>query len=473
MVKSYQRSWLPSLLCLAFLLVSAVQPAAAASDNDAILRWNKVALQAVVADHSGTFGAPQQGGPTRASRALAIIHIAMYDAVNAIDGSSAPYLPVGAPTVGASIETAVARAAHDTLVAMYPLQTAVFDAELTQALHGVPAKKGRAAGITVGAEAAGNILKARAADGSLVGDTAIPGYPLTSMPPLPGEHQPDPLNPGQGLLTPGWGQVDTFSGIDVTTGGIRIPPPPALTHALYTESFLEVKALGGDGVVTPTIRTQDETEISLFWAYDGTIDLGVPPVLYNQIARVLARQEHNTTVENARLFALVNIAMADAGIACWDGKYFYNLWRPIVGIRYTGSDENPSTPGDPNWTPLGAPASNQSNNGNDFTPPFPSYSSGHATFGAALFRTLENFYGADAISFRLISDELHGGTTGSDGSPRYTVVRPFDSFSSAAIENARSRIFLGVHWQFDADSGVDQGNKVADFVFANLLVPAP
>jgi hypothetical protein len=447
-----------------------LHPSLSWGGDDPILRWNDVALQAVVDDHSGTFGPPEQGGPTRTARALAIVQIAAFDALNAIEGDFTPYIPVGMSATGASREAAVAQAAHDALVALYPNKRSVFDSELSQVLKGVPANKGRALGIAIGAVAASNILADRANDGSAQGDTPI--YPLTSNPPLPGEHQPDPLHPTQGLLTPGWGGVATFSGIDVTAPGVRIPPPPALTSAAYASAFEDVRTLGGDGIITPTVRTSEQTDIGLFWAYDGTIGLGTPPVLYNEVLRVLAKQEKNTPIENARLFALANIAMGDAGIACWDGKYFYNFWRPIVGQRNSAIDGNSATNSPANWTPLGAPASNQTPGG-DFTPPFPAYSSGHATFGAALFRTLANFYASDAVPFKLTSDELRGFTTDSTGRHRRTVVRRFSRFSDASVENARSRIFLGIHWQFDADAGVDQGNLIADTVFANLLTPLP
>jgi hypothetical protein len=435
--------------------------------DDAILQWNAIALQAVVDDHSGTFGPAAHGGPTRSSWALAIVHIAMFDAVNAIDGSYDPYLPVLGPTAGASIEAAVAQAAHDTLAALYPDQKQVFDRELSLSLTAVPANKGRDTGVSVGAAAAMNILLARALDGSAKGDAPI--YPLTADPPLAGEHLPDPLNPQQGLLTPGWGQVATFSDLDVTAPAIRAPAPPALASPAYTTAFNDVLMLGGDGINTPTLRTQEETEIGLFWAYDGSKGLGVPPVLYNQITRTLARQQHNTLVQNARLLALVNIAMGDAGIACWDSKYYYNLWRPIIGIREADLDGNDDTTRVADWTPLCAPASNQS--GNNFTPPFPSYPSGHATFGGALFRVLANFYQADDIAFQFRSDEMSGRTTDNLGNHRFTVVRRFDRFSDAMRENARSRIYLGIHWQFDADEGINQGMKIADHVFDNLLLP--
>lgn len=458
------------LLSLLFgILASPASVRAAPAGKDAILYWNAIALQVVVDDHSGTFGDPENGGPTRTSWALAIVHIAMYDAANAIGGSFEPYNVVTSPTNGAAIDAAIAKAAHDTLVALYPNQEAVLGRELERAVQGIPKQHGCDEGLMVGYEAAMNILKERSEDGSGDGDMTI--YPPTNDPPLPGEHQPDPLNPGQGLLTPGWGKVNTFSAIDVADPDVRTPAPPALDSDAYTGAFFDVLMLGGDGVITPTDRTQEETEIGYFWAYDGSPGIGVPPVLYNQILRVLAKQERNTLIENARLFALANIAMADAGIAAWDSKYHYNLWRPVVAIRNAHLDGNPDTMLVADWTPLGAPASNKG--GNDFTPPFPAYPSGHATFGAATFRTLQNFYGTDEISYQLTSDELSGITTDSQGNHRPKVIRRYNSFSQGAIENGRSRVYLGIHWQFDADSGIDQGVTIADFVFDELLQPIP
>src|SRR5262249_15296015 len=159
-----------------------------------------------------------------------------------------------------------------------------------------------------------------------------------------------------------------------------------LESAEYAAAFAEVKSIGGDGIVTPTARTEDQTRAGIYWAYDGTPSLCAPPRLYNQIVAVIADQQHADIVETARLLALVNTAMADAGIAVWESKYFYQFWRPVSGIREsdpgtgpTGiGDGNDATVGDPIFTPLGAPASNLA--GPNFTPPFPSYPSGHAGF---------------------------------------------------------------------------------------------
>jgi len=232
-----------------------------------------------------------------------------------------------------------------------------------------------------------------------------------------------------------------------------------------------VQAYGGDGIVTPTVRSAEQTEIGTFWAYDGTPSLCAPPRLYNQIAMHIARQMHTDTVDMARLLALVNTAMADAGIAAWESKYYYGFWRPVTGIRESDAgtgpsglgDGNPLTVGDPQFTPLGAPASNLI--GPNFTPPFPSYPSGHATFGGAVFQTLRRFYRTDKIAFTLVSDEYNGSTRDRAGNLRPLRPRSFRTLSEAEEENGQSRIYLGIHWAFDKTEGINQGRRIADYVF--------
>ncbi len=190
----------------------------------------------------------------------------------------------------------------------------------------------------------------------------------------------------------------------------------------------------------------------------------------------IADQTRLGVLDLARLLALVNVAMADAGIASWESKYHYDFWRPITGIREsdpgtgpTGlGDGNPATVGDPGFMPLGAPASNLA--GPNFTPPFPAYPSGHATFGGALFQTLRRFYGTDRIPFTFVSDEFNGETRANDGTVRPLIPRRFSSFSQAEEENGQSRIYLGIHWSFDKTAGIAQGRKIANFVFENAFV---
>ena len=240
-----------------------------------------------------------------------------------------------------------------------------------------------------------------------------------------------------------------------------------------------MKRLGGDGSVTPTVRTEDQTIAGIYWAYDGTPSLCAPPRLYNQIAVTIADRMGSDTVGLARLLALANVAMADAGVAIWESKYYYQFWRPVTGIREadpgtgpTGvGDGNPATVGDPTFMPLGAPASNLA--GPNFTPPFPAYPSGHAGFGGALFQTLRRFYGTDEIAFTFVSDEFDGVTQDNRGTVRPLLPRSFSSLSEAEEENGQSRIYLGIHWAFDKTEGIAQGRRVADYVFANAFAPLP
>jgi len=255
----------------------------------------------------------------------------------------------------------------------------------------------------------------------------------------------------------------------VNVNNFPIPAPPPLTSQAYTDAYNQVMSVGA---ANSTTRTQEQTDIGLFWAYDGTPGLGTPPRFYNEIAQTIANQEHNTEYQNARMFALINVAMADAGIAAWNMKFTYDFWRPIIAIRDGANDGNPNTAGDANWTPLGAPATNGAGDGVNFTPPFPSYDSGHATFGGALFQTLANFYGTDNITFSISSDEFNGVNKNGDGSARPVIgPRTFTSFSAAAEENAMSRIYLGIHWIFDATNGIAQGDKIANFDFNHILQP--
>lgn len=239
----------------------------------------------------------------------------------------------------------------------------------------------------------------------------------------------------------------------------------------YADAYNEVMSVGGDGVHTPSTRTPEQSFIGIFWAYDGTPSLCAPPRLYNQITIHIADQMNLNTIQLARLLALVNTAMADTGIAVWDSKFFYDFWRPITGIRHSDPGSCPTCPGDGNnntigdtaFSPLGAPASNL--NGPNFTPPFPSYPSGHGGFGGALFQTLRRYFGRDDISFTFVSDEFNGMTHDHNNNIRPLMPRTFANFSQAEEENGQSRIYLGIHWSFDKTAAIAQGRQVANYVF--------
>lgn len=439
--------------------------------DDPILRWNEIALHCNYEDFSGTFrSTPEQPGPTKSAYALGLVHAAMFEAENSIDRTYQPYLSY-VTVLGntkPSIDAAVAAAAYSTLIAMHPAQRSILDAKYQQHLAEIPDSAAKNLGISIGFAAASQVMAAREGDGYATMNTWMPSQ-------QPGRHRVDPLNPGQPFHGSDWGAVRPF--ILQSGSQFRAPPPPAIDSAEYAAAYNEVKIYGGDGITTPTVRTQEQTEIGLYWAYDGTRRMGTPPRLYNQIIRVIAQQRGNTVAQNARLFALVNMAMSDAGVTAWESKYYYDYWRPIVGIREadvgtgpTGlGDNNPATAGDAAWKPLGAPNSNGGEM--SFTPPFPAYPSGHATFGAAAFKMVANFYGTDNIAFVFMSDELNGATTDERGNVRPARTRSFSTLSQAIRENGQSRIYLGVHWQFDATAGIDMGTKIADYIYAIDLQP--
>ena len=446
---------------------------------DAVRRWNEIALNANALDHVPVApDGPEQLGPVRTARAFAIVHIAIFDAVNAIVGGYKSYTGLSSADKNTSMDAAIAQAAHDTLVELFPSQTDSFDARLAEDLskiHNGPAKKN---GIDLGHRAAVAILTLRANDGSqheeeLYGSEYMPAAGL-------GKWRQDPISQIPIALGSKWAELVTPF-VLMAANQFPAPPPPALDTPEYAAAFNEVKNFGGcgddliacegefGGSVTPTKRSPEQTEIGIYWGYDGTPYLGTPPRLYNQIAVQIAEQKGTDTVELARLLALVNVAMAEAGLVCWGTKYKEEFWRPITGIREAASDGNNDTEENLSWTPLGAQASNKV--GPNFTPPFPAYPSGHATFGAAMFQTLRKFYRIDRIRFTFVSDEFNGITRDNQGIVRPFKPRTFKSLSEAEEENGQSRIYLGIHWAFDKTEGIAQGRKVADYVFEHAFTP--
>ncbi len=450
-----------------------------------VVHWNEMAVNASGLDHTPlptaldrVFG--EQLGPGRASRAVAIIQIAIFEALNAIENKYESYagvlpVPTGMET---SLRAAIAQAAHDAAVGVFPSQASIFDAELASELAQIPNGMVKKRGIDLGKRAAAMVLAKRANDGSQISEPRLGiGYFPSDK---PGIWRQDPISLLPVALGAFWNQVKPFA--LTSASQFRAPKPPALNSPAYAIAFNEVKRLGGDGIHTPTERTPDQTEAGIYWAYDGTPSMCAPPRLYNQLVLHIAKQMNTDFMELSRLLALVNMAMADSGIAGWESKYFYKLWRPVTGIReadpgtgLTGlGDGNPYTPGDTNFHPLGAPASNL--NGPNFTPPFPAYPSGHATFGGALFQVLRRFYGRDDIAFTFTSDEFNGITRDNNGNIRPLKPRTFSSFSQAEEENGQSRIYLGIHWAFDKTAGIAQGRQVAnwvlDHVYPKKVTPA-
>ncbi|HMJ04706.1 MAG TPA: vanadium-dependent haloperoxidase [Chthoniobacterales bacterium] len=455
--------------------IVARQPSA----TDSLHRWNVISINASGLDHTPVapgdpriFG--QQLGPARASRAVAIVHIAMADVVSAIHGKFQSYTGVTSYHNPISEEAAISQAAHDTLVALFSSQAASFDTLLAADLaENRDNRQKQANGRALGQQIAARILTMRTEDGSQIPEPQIGTEFIPSN--LAGHWRQDPISLIPLALGAHWGECVPF--VLQAANQFRTPPPPATTSTAYTTAYNEVRNFGGDGIHTPTQRTPEQTFLGTFWAYDGTPSLCAPPRLYNQIVVQIADQKRLKTEDLARLLALMNVAMADSGMASWESKFYWDFWRPIGGIREsdpgtgpTGTgDGNPATVGDPTFMPLGAPASNLT--GPNFTPPFPSYPSGHATFGGAIFQVMRRFFGTDNIGFTFVSDEFNGVTLDNAGHVRPYMPRYFTKLSQAEEENGQSRIYLGIHWSFDKTEGIKQGQKVADYVFDHSFKP--
>lgn len=445
---------------------------------DLLHRWNVIAINASGLDHTPVapgenrvFG--EQLGPGRASRAMAIVHIAMFDALDAIVGGFTSYTGTQVAPGPISADAAISQAAHDTLTALFPSQTATFDGYLAQDLAAIRNAQQKANGIDLGHRAAAALLAMRVNDGSQIPEPRVGVNYFPSN--LPGHWRQDPISLIPLALGAHWGECIPF--VVTSTSQFRAPPPPDMTSSDYTAAYNLVKSLGGDGVITQTQRTEEQTFIGTFWAYDGTPSLCAPPRLYNQLTVHIADQHRLSAIQFARLLALVNTAMSDAAMTVWESKYYYDFWRPIAGIREsdpgtgpTGlGDGNPDTIGDINFMPLGAPASNLT--GPNFTPPFPAYPSGHAGLGGAIFQIMRRFYGTDDIAFTFVSDEFNGQTRDHNGNVRPYRPRSFSNLSQAEEENGQSRIYLGIHWTFDKTEGITAGRRVADYVFDHAFTP--
>jgi hypothetical protein len=411
--------------------------------SDPVINWNRVLLDVI----------RQEGGPpTLLARGAAMLHGAVYDAVNSLLGTHEPYLMQVPVTAPASLHAAVGYAAHETLAAAFPHSTVNLPAELEKALADAPAASTPteiAAGKAVGLAAARAMIEARHDDGAAASTAYIPGS-------RPGEWQPT----GSGsAASPNWYAVRPFT---LQRGSQFRPPRPGgyrsvaelLRSAEYAAQLNEVKALGK---ADSTARTAEQTEIAFFWAndLDGTYK---PPGQLFEITRIVSELRDLDVAENARLFALVALALADAGIVAWDAKYAtdLDLWRPETAIRQANTDGNGSTTRDPSWQPL-----SQDRSGNHFSPPFPAYISGHATFGAAHSAVMRVFFGTDNVSFTATTEDPKASG----------VTRTFDSFTQAALENGRSRIYLGVHFQWDGDHGFLSGTAVGEHVATTRLRP--
>ncbi len=397
----------------------------AVSTLNPVLQWNRILLAIV-----RTPGA--QPATIHTTRSFALMHAAIYDAVNAIARTHEPYLVrlTGVPR-HASQQAAGAAAAHEVLAALYPVFLSSLDDELQQSLTQIPAGKVKDEGILIGRTVADRILALRINDGA----NAQPILYVFGS--APGDYQSTPPNfPTQPQFTH-WSHVTPFA--LERANQFRPGPPPALTSDRYSEALNEIKSLG---TTNSTTATADEALTGRFW--NGAIQN-----YWNEITQTAVLDHDLSIAQSARLFALLNLALADGVIAFYDAKYTYNLWRPVTAIRAADSDNNPDTMTDPNWLPeVGK------------TAPDPSYPGAHAVLSAAGAAVLISFFERDHFNFNVSSEVLPG------------VERSFTSLSAAAEEATLSRVFAGQHFRFDLTAGKRLGREVADFVTDNFLTPS-
>jgi hypothetical protein len=388
--------------------------------NDVIVEWNDHTIAALIA-HDG------YADPLVATRVLTMVHLAMHDAVNASAYRVYRSYAFHDRDRAAHPIAAAASAAHHVLTGLYEAQAAVLSAKLAESLASLPEGRGRKRGVALGERVGAAVLEARRDDGSTVNDPYTPGTE-------PGDYQ---FTTPDVIARPGWEKVTPF-GL-ASAAQFRPGSQPKLASAEYAAAFNEVKS---KGAIDSTTRTAEETAYARFW-YEFS-DRG-----WNRVTSVVAKQEGLGLYATARLFALVNIALADSYIAGWDAKFHYDFWRPVTAIRAADTDGNPNTHEAAEWTSF------------LMTPPVQDYPSTHSVLGAAAAEVLERAFGprGDSIGFSMTS------TTATDPA----VERSLESFARAARENADSRVMAGLHFRFSCDAGLEQGKRVGKYVFENHL----
>jgi hypothetical protein len=388
---------------------------------DAVADWNAIAVQATAIP-------PARPGPSGVLD-IAMVQAAVYDAVQAIEGRYEPY-HVQIPGATGSPAAAAAKAAHDVLVNRFPAQTASLDLTYQNYLttHGLSATD---PGVAVGATAAAGIIALRAGDGS---------FPVPAPPPFIGGTDPGVWRAPSlaGMVAPWLGDVTPFT--LTSPSQFLAPPPPPLTSHQYARDYDEVKALGA---LTGSSRTAEQTDMAQFWA-------GNFVGMWNRVVRDLAAEHVDDIADSSRLFALADMAMADAIITSWNSKSHYVFWRPITAIREGENDGNPLTAGDPTWTPLIT------------TPAYPDHTSGANNITAAATRSLALFFGTNSMTFSV--------TTTNTG-PTVQDTRTFTHFTDAAEEVVDARIYLGIHFRFADVEARKQGKHVANWAFSHFLKP--
>jgi len=410
---------------LAFALVCAASPAAAQGnramhDPAAVLNWNQIAARAdLVAMQTNQ----------ESMLHMAYVQAAVFDAVDAIDGGYRPYVGHLRAYGATDADAAVAAAAHQVLVSEYPTQTSTLDADYAVALAAIRDGPAKRRGVSIGRQAAAELLAARASDGY---GANVP-YTFGSG---PGVWVLPTDNPATAPATPWVATMHPF--VMRSADQFRPGPPPALTSAEYTTAYNETKTYGSK---TSSVRTAAQTDIALFWG------LGRATTQYNEVVRRIVQGTALSRIQAARALALLNLIGADAFIACFDAKYTYSAWRPYTAIRAADTDANPGTAPDPAWTPLVT------------TPNHPEYTANHSCVSTSFAKTIDHLLGPNRFDVTVT------------GAPASTEERHFTNSDQFIAEIANARVWGGVHFRFSTAAGTTIGKAVAGYDFRHALQP--
>jgi hypothetical protein len=409
-----QQLWRSIAACAALFGASAV-------DADAVTEWNEIMAETALA------ASPMN--PALGARAAAMTQVAVFEAVNSIIGDYDPYREKLEAPRDASPEVAAIAAAHGVLTKVFPEKASQLDAARDKSLAAIAEGSGKTHGIAVGEAAANAMVALRANDGF---EESVPYAPGTE----PGDYQPTPPDFTPAFM-PGLGKVATFA---IRNGRqFRSAPPPGLRSKQYARDYDEVKRVGE---AQSTERPEDRTRVARF--YEATDADGV----YYPAARQMSAVHGHTLSQNARLFALLAIGIWDSAVACFETKYHFNVWRPVTAIRAGDTDGNHKTEPDPKWQAA------------VFTPPFPAYPSGHASFGGAARVILEREFGPDSHSITLSNPLVPD------------IVLRYDTFKQITDDIDDARIFGGVHYRFDQEAGALLGRRIGEYILEHTLRPS-
>jgi hypothetical protein len=450
--------WLAVAMLLAVAGLSVPARGTHTTDN-VVVEWNKIATAAIFSPAAaGGAGQPPHAGVL----SMAMVQGAVYDAVNAIDGGYQPYLPTSPADASYSKEAAAATAAYCVLVGfveatdpcdrpgLFPGQRAARKLQYDASLADVPAGAAKDGGIAVGETAAAAMLDARVGDGrggSFTFTQAFdPGNWRNGPPQGPLNAVATDPAPWVGFVRP-----FLFSNLDALEDRVRTDGPNELTSEEYAEEFNEVKELGS---LNSTTRTADQTAAAIFWQDNGI-------AIWNRVYQSLATNRGLDIVDSARLFAMTNLAGADASIGCWNDKAFHSFWRPITAIRDTADDGNPATEPDPSWLPFFDPSVEVSGP-RLINPGFPDHPSGHTCISSAIVNTLQEFFGTDKVPITVVSNKC---------APAPCPDRSFQRLSLALKEIIDARVWGGIHFRTADVQGSVLGNKVAHFLDRNYFQP--